>query len=183
MTADERLLRRLHDGDRRAQRELYERFAGAAMAVSMRLVADEEAARDVVQESFVRILTHIGNFEYRGEGSLRAWVMRVVSNEAVTWLKRRQRLQALCLDREPETVDVPDEEPDVGHVPLEVLQGMISRLPDGYRTVFCLYVFDRLTHKEIARQLGIRENSSASQFLRAKRQLASMINEYKRRQT
>ena len=182
MTSDERLLERIRRGDRTAQRELYVRFAGAAMAVAMRFVADGDAARDVVQESFVRILTHVADFEYRGEGSLRAWVMRVVSNESVGWLRQRQRLQGLYADRQPDTVDLPDEEPDVGEVPMEAMQRMIQQLPDGYRTVFCLYVFDRMSHKEIARQLGIRENSSASQLLRAKRLLAHMINDYKRKQ-
>lgn len=181
-SADEYLLERLQKGNRVAQRELYDRYAGAALATAMRLVADADSARDVVQDAFVKILTHVDRFEYRGEGTLRAWVLRVVSNEAVTWLRRRRRLQPLWADGEAETVDVADEESDVGCVPMETLQRMISQLPDGYRTVFCLYVFDRLSHKEIARQLGIREDSSASQFLRAKRQLARMINDYKRRQ-
>ncbi|MBQ9667439.1 MAG: RNA polymerase sigma factor [Prevotella sp.] len=181
-SADEHLLDRLHKGDRVAQRELYDRYAGAALATAMRLVADADSARDIVQDAFVKILTHVDRFEYRGEGTLRAWVLRVVSNEAVTWLRRRRRLLPLTAGREPEAVDVPDEEPDVGSVPMETLQAMISQLPDGYRTVFCLYVFDRLSHREIARQLGIREDSSASQFHRAKRHLAKMISDYKRRQ-
>ena len=182
MDSEQRLLLRIHNGERGAQKELYTRLAGAAMAVAMRMVADEEAARDGMQEAFVKILSHLDDFDYRGEGSLRGWALRVVSNEAVTWLKRRKRLQTLYVDREPESIDVPAEEPDVGQVPMEGLQRMIESLPDGYRTVFCLYVFDHLSHKEIARQLGIRENSSASQFLRAKRQLGKMINDYKRRQ-
>ena len=74
--------------------------------------------------------------------------------------------------------DPPDDPPDVDSVPMEVLQHMIEQLPEGYRTVFCLYVFDEMSHKEIARTLGIKENSSASQFLRAKRLLAKMIRNY-----
>ena len=168
----------LRQGDRKAQRELYDRYAGTAMAVAMRYVADTEAARDVLQETFLKVYGNIGSFSYRGEGSLRAWVMRMVSNEALNWLRREKRMVFADIpDEEP-----PDEEPDVGSVPLEVIQRMIEQLPDGYRQVFCLYVFEQKSHKEIATLMGIRENSSASQYLRAKRMLARQINNYKRQQ-
>ena len=168
----------MQEGDRKAQRELYDRFAPLAMAQAMRYVADRETACDVLQESFVKILTAVSRFQYRGEGSLRGWVLSIVSHVAVDWLRQNQRLQ---LSTElPD--DVPNEEPDVGSVPMEVMQHMIEQLPDGYRTVFCLFVFDRKSHKEIAHMLGIKENSSASQFLRAKRLLASMITNYQRQQ-
>ena len=144
----------------------------------MRYVADRETARDVLQEAFVKVFTHINNFSFRGEGSLKAWVMRVVSNEAVTWIQRERRLTFTSLPDDEE----PDEEPDVGYVPIEVLQHMIEQLPDGYRQVFNLYIFEQKSHKEIASLLGIKENSSASQFLRAKRMLARQINNYKRQQ-
>ncbi|MBP3251168.1 MAG: sigma-70 family RNA polymerase sigma factor [Prevotella sp.] len=180
--AEEQLIKRIHQGDRRAQRELYDAYAGMAMATAMRYVADRDAACDVLQESFCKIFTTIGRFEYRGEGSLKGWVMRVVSNEAIDWLKRRHRLQPMTLDDVPELDSMTDEAPDVGSVTMETLQQMIEQLPDGYRTVFCLYVLDRLSHREIARLLDIKENTSASQLLRAKRMLARMINDYKRHQ-
>ena len=56
---------------------------------------------------------------------------------------------------------------------------MIKRLSDGYRTIFNLYVFEEMSHKEIAAMLGIRENSSASQLHRAKALLSKWINEYR----
>ena len=71
-----------------------------------------------------------------------------------------------------------DEEPAFDRIPLDVLQGMIRRLPDGYRTVFNLYVFEDKSHKEIASLLGIKENSSASQLHHAKAQLARWIKDY-----
>lgn len=179
MYTEQQLTERVRQGDRGAQRELYQRYAGTAMAVAMRYVADTEAARDVLQEAFVKVFTHFDDFTWRGEGSLRAWVMRVVCNEAIGWLRRERRFAfgSLPPDEPPE-----EEEPDVGDVSLEVLQRLIEQLPDGYRQVFCLYVFDQQSHKEIARLLGIKESTSASQFLRAKRLLARQINEYKRRQ-
>ena len=74
--------------------------------------------------------------------------------------------------------DADEGEPDVERVPPDVLTQMIGRLPVGYRVVLNMFVFEQMTHKEIARRLGIKENSSASQFFRAKQMLAKMINEY-----
>ena len=75
-----------------------------------------------------------------------------------------------------------EEEPDIGDVPMQVLMRMIHELPAGYRTVFNLYVFEQMSHKQIARELGIKESSSASQYLRAKRLLAKAIVEFRKQQ-
>ena len=149
------------------------------MAVAMRYVADTDVARDVLQESFVKVFLHIKDFEHRGEGTLKAWVMRVVSNEAINVMRQRRRHLFTEL---PEEEDTPDEEPDVGNISMDVLQHMIEQLPEGYRIVFNLYVFEQKSHKEIAALLGIKENSSASQFLRAKRMLARQIQQYQQQQ-
>lgn len=177
MDTEKRLLARIHEGDRKAQQELFHRFAGTAMAVAMRYVANRENARDVLQDSFVKVFSHISDFEPKGEGTLKAWVMRVVSNEAINWMRQRQRISFTEISDDP-----PDEEPDIGNISMEVLQHMIEQLPEGYRVVFNLYVFEQKSHQEIASLLGIKENSSASQFLRAKRMLARKIQQYQQQQ-
>ncbi len=164
------------NGDPRGQKELYLRYAGALTAVASRYLADSDMVKDVLQDAFIRIYERFGSFRYRGEGSLRAWMSRVVANGALQSLRKNGRL--LPVDELPDAM--PDEEPDVDSVPMEVLQDMISRLPDGYRTVFNLFVFEQLKHKEIAALLGIKENSSASQYLRAKALLAKEIKEYRK---
>ena len=63
-------------------------------------------------------------------------------------------------------------------VPPDILNEMIGRLPAGYRLVLNLFVFEQLSHKEIALRLGIKESTSASQFFRAKRLLTEMITRY-----
>lgn len=156
--------------------ELYSRYGGLAAAVARRYVADEDASNDVLQDAFVKVFTSICGFDYRGEGSLKAWVMRIVTNEALTYLRRNSRLT--FTDDVP---DEPDEEPEVEKVPPAELNRMIARLPTGYRTVLNLYVFEEKSHKEISQMLGIGESSSASQYLRAKRMLAKMIKEYEKR--
>lgn len=166
----------VRDGDARGRRELYLRYAGALTAVASRYLADADAVKDVLQDAFIRIFERFGSFHYRGEGSLRAWMSRVVANGALQVLRKQNRL--LPVQELPDIIR--DEDPEVDSVPMDVLQDMISRLPDGYRTVFNLYVFEEMKHKEIAALLGIKENSSASQFLRAKALLAEEIKEYRK---
>ena len=84
----------------------------------------------------------------------------------------------ICIDED--IPDVPDEEiPEISEIPPSLIQEMIRRLPEGYRTVFNLFVFEGKSHKEIAMLLGIKENSSASQLHRAKALLAGWIREYR----
>ena len=144
------------------------------MAICLRYLSDSDAASDAMQDTFVKILTRIDSFEFRSEGSLKAWIGKIAANEALMHLKRQQ---LVFTDQLPDVSEEP-EEPDVGQVPLEVLQRMIGELPPGYRAVFNLYVFEQQSHHEIARQLNISEGTSASQLLRAKRQLARKIKEY-----
>ena len=81
-----------------------------------------------------------------------------------------------------EAVGIPDDSGDeinIDDIPPSEIQKMIRRLPEGYRTIFNLFVFEDKSHKEIAEMLGIKENSSASQLHRAKALLSKWINEYR----
>ena len=170
------ILKRIAKGDTSAMEMLYRRYAGYATAVARRYVPDTNDMRDVLQDSFVKVITNIDKFTSRGEGSLKAWILRIVANEAISMLRRTSRLT--FTDEVPEYV-IGEEEPDVEYMPPEILNDMIGKLPTGYRTVLNLFVFENKSHKEIAKILGIKEDSSASQFYRAKKMLAHMINDYK----
>ena len=173
--SDRELVQLVGDGDARGQRELYDRYAGYLTAVARRYLPDADKVKDVLQDAFISIFGHFGSFSYRGEGSLRAWMTRIVVNGALHELRGERHTESV--ERLPE---IPEEDPDIDGIPLDVLQRMIERLPDGYRTVFNLYVFEQLPHKAIAARLGIKENSSASQYLRAKAILAREIKDYRK---
>ena len=179
METERQLLEAIEGGERAALRRLYDRYAGYAMAVGLRYVPDRDEVRDVMQDSFVRILTGISQFSYRGEGSLKSWVGRIVSNRAVDYLRQHQRFMTVSgIPDEPEE----PEEPDISGVPPDVLTALIGRLPANYRTVLNLYVFEERPHREIAQLLGIKESTSSSQFFRAKKMLAKNIREYLNKQ-
>ena len=174
---EERLVKRLRNGDNGAMREFYSLYAGYLTGVCSRYVTDEDDMKDVFQESLINIFTHMADFDYRGVGSLKAWATRIVVNESLRFLRDTKRHELMLLDRE--VPDVPEEDdPPINDVPPDVIHRMVSQLPIGYRTVFNLYVFENKSHQEIASLLGIREKSSASQLCRAKNLLAKMIRQY-----
>ena len=175
METELQLLEAIRSGEREALRRLYDRYSGYAMAIGLRYLPEGDEVRDVLQDSFVRILTSIGQFNYHGEGSLKSWVSRIVSNRSVDYLREHQRFMMVSgIPDEPDE----EEEPDVGGVPPDVLTRMIGRLPVNYRTVLNLYVFEQRSHREIAQLLDIKESTSSSLFFRAKKMLARMIKDY-----
>ena len=172
--SERELLRLVRSGDPTGTRALYERYVGYLTAVCSRYVPDRAAVKDILQDAFISIFTRIADFEYRGEGSLRAWMTRIVVNGALKSLRGSGRFSYVeeIPDREEEDLET------LPQVPPAILADMIKALPDGYRTVFNLFVFEKKSHKEIAELLGIKENSSASQFFRARALLARQIKDY-----
>lgn len=168
------LLSLVRSGDASGMRFFYERYVGFLTAVCSRYVPDRAAVKDILQEVFVKAFDRIGSFEYRGEGSVKAWMHRIVVNDSLKFLRANGKMK--YVDDLP---DVEDEQMDsLPDVPVAVLAEMIKSLPDGYRTVFNLFVFEKKSHREIAELLGIKEDSSASQFFRARAMLAKKIKEY-----
>ena len=177
---EEKLIRKASDGDTSAMRCLYDMHIRYLTAVCSRYITDDEDVREVLQESFTKILTSIGKFEYRGKNSLRAWMTRIVVNESLGLLRRRSKGRMVELDDGDRDLPEEDESDDsLYDVPMPVIMNMIRRLPEGYRTVFNLYVFGDLSQNEIGKMLGIEPKSVSSQFARAKARLLKMINDYK----
>lgn len=176
---DSRLISRIMDGDRSAMADLYTHYVGYLRALCSRYVTDDNDVNDILQTCFVKIFTSIGRFRYRGPGSLKAWMSRITVNESISFLAANRKTGIFKENLMRESDETEDEEPDIEDIPAEILQKMIRGLPDGYRSVFNLYVLEEKSHKEIAGMLGISENTSASQFHRAKKMLAKRIMEYR----
>ncbi len=155
-------------------RSFYERYAGYLTAVCFRYVVDRTNVKDILQEAFIKVFQSLDRFEYRGEGSVKAWITRIVVNDSLKYLRTSSRLN--FVDDLPDISE--DDEPTLPQIPPAVVQEMIKALPDGYRTVFNLFVFEKKSHREIASLLGIKEDSSASQFFRARAMLARNIKNY-----
>lgn len=180
MTGERELIESSIRGDADARKELYHRHVRYLSAVCSRYIASDSDVKDVLQEAFIRIFRSLDRFEWRGEGSLRSWMCRIVVNESLKFLRDGRKLGVFVPSAElPDVPEDDDEgEMNVGNVPPEVIHSMIRELPSGYRTVFNLFVVEGRSHREIAEMLGISEATSASQFHRARKILAARIREY-----
>ncbi|MFT4679883.1 MAG: RNA polymerase sigma factor (sigma-70 family) [Flavobacteriales bacterium] len=162
-------------GEPRAQRELYNHYSKAMFNVALRIVNDHFEAEDLVQECFVTAFTRIQTF--RGDSSFGAWLKRIVVNRSINTVKRRKA----CFDPIDDNVHgdhyekEEEEEQQWGKFTVQDVKMAIGHLPEGYRIVFSLYMFEDFSHKEIADQLDITESTSKSQLNRAKKKLKELL--------
>lgn len=170
------LLYLVRQGDATAMRKVYSTYIRYLAAVCSRYIVNTEDVKDVLQNSFMKVFSNIASFEYQGKGSLKGWITRITVNESLKFLQRNNRFEFIEISEQQH--DRADEEPEVDTIPTSVLFNLIRELPDGYRTIFNLYVIENKSHKEIAKLLDIKENTSASQLHRAKSLLATKIRQY-----
>lgn len=177
-TEEERWLRKALDGDNTATEWIYRRHVRYLSALCSRYITEDEDIKDVLQESFIKIFTSLDSFKYRGEGALKAWMAKITLNETLKFVRNNSRLPIDSIDDKDMNIADGDSM-ETEDIPTDVLHQLIRELPDGYRTVFNLYVIDDKSHKEIAQLLGIKENTSASQLHKAKSMLAQKIKYYR----
>lgn len=177
-TEEERWLRKALDGDNTATEWIYRRHVRYLSALCSRYITEDEDIKDVLQESFIKIFTSLDSFKYRGEGALKAWMAKITLNETLKFVRNNSRLPIDSIDDKDMNIADGDSM-ETEDIPTDVLHQFIRELPDGYRTVFNLYVIDDKSHKEIAQLLGIKENTSASQLHKAKSMLARKIKHYR----
>lgn len=178
-TEEERWLRKALDGDNTAIEWIYRKHVRYLSALCSRYITEDEDIKDVLQESFIKIFTSLDSFKYRGEGALKAWMAKITLNETLKFVRNNSRLPIDSIDDKDMNIADGDSM-ETEDIPTDVLHQFIRELPDGYRTVFNLYVIDDdKSHKEIAQLLGIKENTSASQLHKAKSMLAQKIKHYR----
>lgn len=160
------------NGDRRAQKALYDRLSSKMFAVCLRYMGDREEAEDVLQDGFLTLYSKLDS--YTGDGSFEGWARRIFVNTALMRLRKNDVL------KESDDIDTAwevrsEEVSAVQDLGYKELLKYISELSPGFRTVFNMYVIEGYSHKEIAEILGISENTSRSQLLRARTILQDRI--------
>ncbi len=163
------------NGQRKAQEMLYKQFASRVMGVCVRYANERNDAADILQEVFISIFDKI--HQVTSPEALRSWIRRVAVNTAINHFNKNKKSSLLL-----STDDVPEDlvqtrEEALSNLSNEELLNLISKLPDGYRMVFNLYVIEGYTHEEIGEQLGISEGTSKSQLARAKAHLKTLLHQ------
>lgn len=151
------------------KRELYLKYVEKVYTLCRRFSDCDERARDFTQECFMEIFKNFHKYD-ADKGDLGGWIYVVSRNHVLKMIKTEKRLGLIFTDdlsyipdeKAEELPDLPDE---------EALIGAIQSLPDGYRNVINLYVFENRSHEEVAEIMGINPSTSRSQYARAKKLL------------
>lgn len=160
-------------GDRKAQKALFEGFSKTFLRLSFRYLNDRQYAEDACLEAFTLIFGGFKHFEYQSDAQTEAWMKRIVVNQSLKILRKNQSLlyQQITEEDFVESNEIGIEDDLTGRELFE----LITNLPDGYRTVFNMYVVEGYSHNEIAQILNITEGTSRSQLFKAKAMMKLMI--------
>lgn len=153
------------------QNLLFKQYAGRLMSICLRYSGNKANAEDLLQECFIRIFSSIK--QYKFEGAFEGWIRRITVNICLKALMKKRIQFADPSVQEQKFLSV--EPLAVSNLTEDELIKMIRNLPDGYRTVFNLYVMEEYSHDEIAAMLNIESATSRSQLLKARRLLQKQI--------
>ncbi|HKL67430.1 MAG TPA: RNA polymerase sigma factor [Bacteroidales bacterium] len=163
-------------GNKRDQELLYRRYSSKLYGVSLQYSGSYDEARDVLQESFIKIFTSLQSFH--GKGSFEGWMRRIVVNTA---LERHRNRYYLNKVDDPGYINntLPGmEADDFETMESEDLLNFIMDLPPKYRMVFNLYAIEGYSHKEISAMLGISQGTSKSNLSRARTILQKKVEKH-----
>ena len=173
------LVERCKLGERKAQYELYKHYSKAMFNICMRILNHMGEAEDALQEAFVDAFTNLHQF--RQQSTFGAWLKQIVVNKAINHMRSR-KVKWVEIDEFEETLERSERNEDSfgldeSETTLEVerVRNAVQKLPDGYRVVLSLYLFEGYDHEEIGEVLGISETTSRTQYMRAKRKLTEML--------
>ncbi|MCF8296349.1 MAG: sigma-70 family RNA polymerase sigma factor [Saprospiraceae bacterium] len=164
-------------GKRSAQHKLYKKYAVLMLGICLRYSKNKSEAEDVLQDGFIKVFSNIKKF--RSEGSFEGWIKRIMINTAL--VNARNNLKHYYhsdINELEQQISNGDEEHIKEAISSKDLMKLIQALPDGYRIVFNLYVFEKFSHKEISESLNISESTSKSQLSRARNLLRKSISEF-----
>lgn len=169
---EQRLIEGCKRGIPADQKVLYHRYGRTLMLLCQRYADSREDAEEILADAFVTAFGKISSFEYRGEGSLQAWLKRIAVNQCLMRMRKSNiRFEELGVD-----VTEPTDQSVLEQMGAREIMLLIHNLPPGYRTIFNLYVFEEMTHKEIASMLQISENTSKSQLHKARQLLQKQLS-------
>jgi RNA polymerase sigma-70 factor (ECF subfamily) len=159
------------DGNRSAQKELYDSYNRALFVLCQRYFSDIDDAQDALQDGFIKVYRDLYQFDAL-KGSIYSWLKKVFINTCLEKL-RKKKLDFVNVD---DSQIISYYEPDViSTLGLKEITELIQSMPTGYRTVFNLYVIEGYNHSEIAQMLGISESTSKTQLMKAKNFLKGKI--------
>ena len=161
-----------------SQRKIYELFYVKMMSVCYRYSRDEDEAKDILQDGFIKVFEKIDNYSF--EGSFEGWLRRVIVNTALDSYRKRKReltLNESIYNEKSSSYEAEEDFNPYESLSIKDVVSAMQNLSPAYRTVFNLYIMEGLTHKEIALELEISEGTSKSNLAKAKANVKKMLSE------
>ncbi len=180
---DETQIKKAISGDPGAIEALYDTYAPKLLSICFRYCGNREDAEDILHDGFMKIIQNIQTFKVRTNGTLEAWMKRIMVNASLNFLRSRNKHHNIVdIDKVIDKIEFQQEdEINDEEQYLTIDQGqimsLICELPTGYRTVFNMYVFEQYGHKEIADLIGCSENTSKSQLSKARALLRKKLHQ------
>jgi len=183
MAVSQKIIRQCKKGDAKAQEYIYNEYSSVLYSICLRYMKNRTKADDVLQDAFVIIFTKIK--QYKNKGSFEGWVKRITVNTALMQLRKDKKdgftefVENLKKEEKKESLelDINNKKSVIENAKFsqtEIFE-TIQELPEGFRTVFNLYVIDELKHKEIAKELNISVGTSKSQLMRARNKIEKIL--------
>ena len=170
----EQLVPRCREGDRAAQKRLFDALAPKMMALCLRYTGDRTTAEDLLQDGFITLFSRLDS--YSGAGSFEGWARRIFVNTALMHLRKTDALKMSDDIDEARGLLTEDATP-VQKIGYQELLSLIGQLPADARTIFNMFVIEGYSHKEIAQSLGLNEATTRSKLQRARIRLQELIKE------
>lgn len=167
------IIERCQKGERKAFQELYNLYAKAMFNISLRILNNTPEAEEVLQDSFLKAFNKIETYDPKY--AFGVWLKRMVINASLDVLRKR-KVVLVPLEDVQYTHEEDANEDEITY-DVDTVKKCMAQLPDGYRTILSLYVFEDHTHKEIAELLRISEGTSKSQYNRAKKKLIELVKQ------
>ncbi|MEO1009807.1 MAG: sigma-70 family RNA polymerase sigma factor [Bacteroidota bacterium] len=172
----EELITNCKKGNRRAQEQLYRKYADVLFGICLKYSRNRTEAEDSLHDSFITIFDKIGQF--KSKGSFEGWIKRIAVNTVLQKYRKEEYLNVVSENMPEEVEHNSDTYADIG---LGTLLRHIQELPNKYRLTFNLYVLDGHSHKEISKLLGTSTGTSKSNLARARTILKEKIESEARR--
>jgi RNA polymerase sigma-70 factor (ECF subfamily) len=166
----EKNIKLIKAGNRKAQKKLYDFYSPVLYGICRRYLKHNEDTEDVFLTGMFKIFDNI--HKYKGEGSFEGWMKRIMINESLMHIRKHKNLNLMV---EWTQINQIEEPVVLDKLAAEDIKALVMELPEGYRTIFNLYVIEGYKHREIADMLGISINTSKSQLILAKKRLREMI--------
>jgi len=175
VSIDQKLVDDCKANNARAQLRLYDKYCEGMFIIAKRYVKDSATAEDVMQDAFIKVFKNIQSF--KGEVTIGSWIKRIVVNQCIDYLKKR-KVELVSIEEKELTIANDDDWTVDDHVNIGIITRAIGQLPEKYKIVLNMYLFEGYDHQEIAQVLNITEVNSRSQLMRGKNKLKSQLKQY-----